>query len=159
SLNLFSISTTLPSFDVMLPVGISFYTFQTLSYTIDVYRRKIEPAESFLDFALFVSFFPQIVAGPIVRALDFLPQLKREPIVTSQHLVWGITLLIIGIFEKVVLADTFLATVADRIFNAGTAISTLDAWTGTLAFTGQIFFDFAGYSLCAIGTGLCFGYA
>ena len=143
---------------LILPVGISFYTFQTLSYTIDVYRRKIEPSRSALDFALFVTFFPQLVAGPIVRAADFLPQLKEPRKATPQQLGWGLSLLSIGLFQKTVLADTLFAPVADKVYgNAGDA-AFLDAWMGTLAFSGQIFCDFAGYSACAIGVALALGF-
>ncbi|MFQ5705460.1 MAG: MBOAT family O-acyltransferase [Gemmatimonadales bacterium] len=147
-----------PPFDIILPVGISFYTFQTLSYTIDVYRRQLEPAESFLDFALFVTFFPQLVAGPIVRASHFLPQCLTPRNVSARQLGWGLTLLTIGLFEKVVLADRWMAPVADQVYGRALEAGALTAWLGTLAFSAQIFFDFAGYSTCAIGVGLCMGF-
>jgi len=143
---------------ILLPVGISFYTFQTLSYTIDVYRGQLEPTESPLDFALFVTFFPQLVAGPIVRASEFLPQLAREKRATSAQMGWGFALLTLGLFEKVVLADSWMAPAADLVFNAAPHAGALDAWVGTLAFSAQIFFDFAGYSTCAIGIALCLGF-
>ena len=144
--------------DIVLPVGISFYTFQTLSYTIDVYRRDLKPVKSFLDFAVFVSFFPQLVAGPIVRAADFLYQLERERFIEARALGWGLFLMTLGLFEKMVLADGMLADTADAVFGAMGPTSQLDSWLGTIAFAGQIFCDFAGYSICAIGLSLCFGF-
>ena len=147
--------------DWVLPVGISFFTFQTMSYTIDVYRARIEPAESLLDFALYVSFFPQLVAGPIVRASEFLPQLREFPRPTVRQVGWGISLLIIGLFEKLVLADSYFAPVSDLVFDEATGThhpGFVAAWAGTLAFAGQIFCDFAGYSTCAIGAALCLGF-
>ena len=143
--------------DIILPMGISFYTFQTMSYTIDMYKRKIEPARTFLDFALYVTFFPQLVAGPIVRAKDLISQFYDEKRATYNQFVWGVFLLTIGIFQKVVLADTLLSGVADDVFGSSKLLHGIDAWTGTLAFSGQIFFDFAGYSTCAIGIALMLG--
>lgn len=103
---------------IILPIGISFYTFQTLSYTLDVYRRNIEPSKSFLDFSLFVIFFPQLVAGPIMRAKDFLPQCKKQPIITTSQIIWGVFLLTFGLFQKIVLADGILAPAIDEVYNA-----------------------------------------
>lgn len=143
--------------DVVLPLGISFYTFETVSYLIDVYRRKLTPTDSFLDYALFLTFFPHLVAGPIVRASDFLPQCRVEQRATARQFGWGLSLLILGLFQKVVLADGALAPVADRAFTAPSA-GFLDSWIGVLAFAGQIYFDFAGYSACGIGTALCLGF-
>ena len=143
--------------DIILPMGISFYTFQTMSYTIDMYNKKIKPARTFLDFALYVTFFPQLVAGPIVRAKDLITQFYEEKKATSQQFIWGTFLLTIGLFQKVVLADTLLADVSDQVFGSKEMLHSLDAWTGTLAFSGQIFFDFAGYSTCAIGIALMLG--
>ena len=144
--------------DIILPVGISFYTFQTLSYTLDVYRGQSRPWESFLDFALFVTFFPQLVAGPIVRAVDFLPQCITPRKATRQQLSWGFSLLALGLFEKVALADGLLAPIADKVYLMPLDAGFRDAWMGTLAFSGQIFCDFAGYSTCAIGVALCLGF-
>ncbi|MHC4490279.1 MAG: MBOAT family O-acyltransferase [Planctomycetota bacterium] len=145
--------------DIILPVGISFYTFQTLSYTLEVYQGRARAWGSFLDFALFVTFFPQLVAGPIVRATDFLPQCIEERRATPDQLGWGLCLLTIGLFEKVVVADTLMGPIADSVFNSAGYAGFVDAWTGTLAFSAQIFFDFAGYSTCAIGVALCLGFA
>jgi alginate O-acetyltransferase complex protein AlgI len=144
--------------DFILPVGISFYTFQTLSYTLDVYRGTLRPASSLLDFSLYVTFFPQLVAGPIVRAADFLPQLRTPRIVTADHVGWGLSLLLIGLAQKVILADACLAPVVDKVFASAAQASGLDAWVGVLSFSAQIFFDFAGYSTCAIGAAHCFGF-
>src|ERR1700761_5700779 len=105
-----------PHLDVFLPIGISFYTFHSLSYTLDIYRGVMKPTRSLRDFTLAVSFFPQLVAGPIVRACDFLPQLQA-PRPFSQHgFFWGLFLMTLGLFEKVVLADTLLASSADHVF-------------------------------------------
>jgi len=149
-----------PSLDIILPVGISFYTFQTLSYTIDVYRKKMTPWPSPLDFALYVTFFPQLVAGPIVRAVEFLPQCAAPRRATGAQLGWGMSLFVLGLFEKVVIADGILAPVVETVYDTSTLPpSFLAAWAGTLAFAGQIFCDFAGYSTCAIGVAMCFGFA
>ena len=145
--------------DIVLPVGISFYTFQTLSYSIDVFRGKMQPARSFVDFALFVSFFPQLVAGPIVRASDFLPQCEEERFTHARLLSWGLVLFVIGLFQKVVLADAVFGPIADRVYERAAGCGFADAWLGTLAFSGQIFCDFAGYSTCAIGIALTLGFA
>jgi alginate O-acetyltransferase complex protein AlgI len=147
-----------PRLDVFLPIGISFYTFHSLSYTLDVYRRECQPTKSLRDFVLAVSFFPQLVAGPIVRASDFLPQLMAPPTPRRGRLFWGLLLMTLGLFEKIVLADTLLASSADTVYGYGGPLAALDAWTGSLAFASQIFFDFAGYSTCAIGTALCLGF-
>ena len=147
-----------PALDIVLPLGISFYTFQTLSYSISVYRGEMQPSKSFLDYALFVTFFPQLVAGPIVRAREFLPQCLEPKRADGRQLGWGLALLVFGLFEKVVLADNLLAPTADRVFGQADAAGTLDAWVGTFAFTGQILFDFAGYSFCAVGVALCLGF-
>lgn len=146
-----------PEWNIILPIGISFYTFHSLSYTIDVYRRRLEPTPSLPDFALFVTFFPALVAGPIIRAAHFLPQLKIRKRASTDQLGWGLTLLLIGLFEKAI-ADSLLAPVADRVYATTVNAGMFSAWAGTLAFSGQIFFDFAGYSTCALGAALCFGF-
>ena len=143
--------------DILLPMGISFYTFQTMSYTIDIYNRKAKPASTFLDFALYVTFFPQLVAGPIVRAGGLLGQFVKPKKATRDQFVWGAFLLTLGLFQKVVLADTLLSPTADTVFNSPTGLTSIDAWSGVLAFSGQIFFDFAGYSTCAIGIAMMLG--
>ncbi len=145
--------------DIVLPVGISFYTFATMSYTLDVYLRRAQPATSFLDYALFVTFFPHLVAGPIMRPTELVPQFAQPRRASSQQLRFGLALMTLGLFEKVVLADGFLGVAADKVFNGKAAAGVLDAWTGTLAFSGQIFCDFAGYSTTAIGAAMCLGFA
>lgn len=147
-----------PDWNIILPVGISFYTFQTMAYSLDVYLRRAEPSKSFLDFALFVTFFPQLVAGPIVRPTHLLPQFETPRVATPQQLYWGLGLMTIGLFQKIVVADGLLAPVADAAFGAEKMLHPLDAWLGTLAFSGQIFSDFAGYSTTAIGVALTLGF-
>src|SRR5436190_4639746 len=147
-----------PHLDVFLPIGISFYTFHSLSYTLDIYRGVMRPTRSLRDFTLAVSFFPQLVAGPIVRAGDFLPQLDAPPKPQQGRFLWGLFLMTLGLFEKVVLADTMLSGSADRVFGYAGSLVALDSWMGVMAFACQIFFDFAGYSTCAIGAALCLGF-
>jgi D-alanyl-lipoteichoic acid acyltransferase DltB (MBOAT superfamily) len=144
---------------VVLPIGISFYTFASLSYTIDVYRRDVRGDWNLLDYALFVSFFPHLVAGPIVRAAQLLPQIETLRSPTRDTVGWGLTLTIIGLFCKTVLADSLFAPVVDDVFAAPSRYGALDSWSAVFAFSGQIYYDFAGYSLCAIGLALCFGIA
>jgi D-alanyl-lipoteichoic acid acyltransferase DltB (MBOAT superfamily) len=146
-------------FDIVLPIGISFYTFHTLSYTLDVYLGRTRPWNDFLDFALYVTFFPALVAGPILRASQFLPQCVARRRTTAAMLAWGLALMVLGLFEKTTLADNIMAPVADLLFGTSGHASAADAWIGTLAFAGQIFCDFAGYSTCAIGAALCLGFA
>lgn len=150
--------TDYTTMSIVLPAGISFYTFQTLSYSIDVYRGRMKPWPSFLDYALYVTFFPQLVAGPIVRASDFLPQCAEAVRTSARQLGWGLTMIVLGLFQKIVLADGIFAPVVEDVYAVGIQPSTLSAWTGTLSFAGQIFCDFSGYSTCAIGTALCFGF-
>ncbi|MEW6355233.1 MAG: MBOAT family O-acyltransferase [Planctomycetota bacterium] len=145
--------------DIILPVGISFYTFQTLSYTIDIYRGKAQPWHSFLDYALYVTFFPQLVAGPIVRATQFLPQCEQPKRASARQMSWGLSLMLLGLFEKIVIADGILARITERVYDQTLRPCFTDAWCGTMSFAAQIFCDFAGYSTCAIGVGLCFGFA
>jgi alginate O-acetyltransferase complex protein AlgI len=148
-----------PAWDIVLPVGISFYTFQTMAYSLDVYLRRAEPAKSLLDFSLFVTFFPQLVAGPIVRPGDLVPQFAAPPAPQPGRLAWGLALMVLGMFQKVVIADGALAPAADAAFGAKEALHWTDAWVGTLAFSGQIFCDFAGYSTTAIGAALALGFS
>lgn len=154
----FGLNYAPPEWGIILPVGISFFTFQTLSYTFDVYRGKLKPWHSFLDYAMYVTFFPQLVAGPIVRAADFLPQCLEASKVTLQRFGWGISLFVIGMFSKVVIADGFMAPIVDKVYLSSSNPTFLEAWLGTFAFAMQIFGDFAGYSTCAIGIALCFGF-
>jgi D-alanyl-lipoteichoic acid acyltransferase DltB (MBOAT superfamily) len=148
-----------PDWNIVLPVGISFYTFQTMAYSLDVYLRRAAPAKSFLDFALFVTFFPQLVAGPIVRPTQLIPQFRLPTVATRQQLTWGFALITLGLFNKIVIADGMLSVAADKVFGATEMLHPFDAWLGTLAFSGQIFCDFAGYSTTAIGVALCLGFS
>jgi D-alanyl-lipoteichoic acid acyltransferase DltB (MBOAT superfamily) len=150
---------TLAKPSIILPVGISFYTFQTLSYTLDVYRRRMAPADSFLDYALYVTFFPQLVAGPIVRAGDFLPQCHQPKSFSGRAVGWGLSLMLLGLFEKIAIADGLLAPIAEAVYDSPRQPDFLSAWCGTFAFAGQIFLDFGGYSLCAIGAAMCLGFS
>ncbi|HSN29544.1 MAG TPA: MBOAT family O-acyltransferase [Kofleriaceae bacterium] len=145
--------------DIVLPIGISFYTFETISYTIDVYLGRCKPFRSFLDYGLFLTFFPHLVAGPILRPDEIVPQFERPHRATPKAMGFGLFLLTLGLFEKTVLADSIFAPTADAIFGTLVPLGALDAWAGILAFTGQIFCDFAGYSTCAIGAAICFGFS
>lgn len=144
---------------IILPIGISFYTFASLSYTIDVYRKETPSDWKFSDYALFVSFFPHLVAGPILRARHLLPQIASPRKPDINEIGWGITLFCFGLFCKVVLADAVFAPVADEVFSTPAKFGMTDTWIGVFAFSGQIYYDFNGYSLCAIGLAMCFGYA
>jgi alginate O-acetyltransferase complex protein AlgI len=145
------------SVKVVLPLGISFHTFQGISYTVDVYRGRIPAVRRFLDFALFVAFFPQLVAGPIVRAVDFLPQMGTPPRVTASHLVEGLHWFVLGMFKKVFLADR-LAQFVDVVFTDPAAFDGATHRWAVLAYAGQIYCDFSGYSDLAIGCALWFGF-
>ncbi len=147
-----------PALDIVLPVGISFYTFASLSYTIDVYRREVRGDWSFLDYALFVSFFPHLVAGPIVRAYQLLPQMTTPRRASADQLGWGLVLLAMGLWSKVVMADSLFAPLVDQVYEHPARHGAADVWSAVLAFAGQIYYDFSGYSLCAIGVALCFGF-
>lgn len=146
------------AWDIILPVGISFYTFQTLSYSLDVYLGRTKPSKSFLDYALYVTFFPQLVAGPIVRSTDFLPQCVEPKRFQAENLAYGFGLITMGLFLKVVLADALMAPITDTLYGTSAALISSDAWLGTLAFTVQIYCDFAGYSSCAIGAAYALGF-
>lgn len=155
--SLFGMQMKSNSLNIILPVGISFYTFQTLSYTIDVYRRKLEPTAKFIDFAAFVSFFPQLVAGPIERATHLLPQFYTKRTFNYQKAVDGMRQILWGLFKKIVIADN-CAQVANEIFNNSGSYSGSTLALGALFFTFQIYGDFSGYSDIAIGTARLFGF-
>ena len=142
---------------LILPVGISFYTFQTLSYSIDVYRRELEPVRRFDDFALFVSFFPQLVAGPIVRAVDFLPQLDTARLWRDVRVRACLTLFLVGFVKKACVSDNVVQLV-DPYFAQPNAYDALGAWTATLFYAVQIYCDFSGYSDMAIAVSGLLGY-
>lgn len=153
----FGIAMHISSLNIILPVGISFYTFQTLSYTIDVYRKKIEPTKGFVDFATFVAFFPQLVAGPIERASNLLPQFKIPRVFDYNLAKSGVHLILWGLFQKMVIADS-CATYVNIIFNNYENLNSLTLMTGAIYFAFQIYGDFAGYSNIAIGVARLFGF-
>lgn len=142
--------------NIILPVGISFYTFHGLSYVIDIYYDKIKPEKNFIDYSVFVSFFPLLVAGPIERATHLLPQIKKERVFNYANAVSGLRQILWGLFKKVVIADQ-CAEYANLIFNSSTDYSGSTLIVGALAFTFQIYGDFSGYSDIAIGTARLFG--
>ncbi len=143
--------------NVVLPVGVSFYTFQSLSYTIDIYWRRMQPARSLADYALFVAFFPQLVAGPIERAAVLLPQVERPRTITAAQAHAGLGLILWGYFKKVVVADN-VSVIADQVFNDYTQQAGLDLLIGALAFTLQIYGDFSGYTDIARGIAKLMGF-
>ncbi|MBT6383728.1 MAG: MBOAT family protein [Flavobacteriales bacterium] len=145
------------SLDIILPVGISFYTFQTLSYTIDVYKQKLEPTKDIIAFSAFVSFFPQLVAGPIERATNLLPQFYKERKFDYSRAVDGMRQILWGLFKKIVIADN-CAQYANEIFNNSADYGGSTLILGALFFTFQIYGDFSGYSDIAIGTSRLFGF-
>jgi D-alanyl-lipoteichoic acid acyltransferase DltB (MBOAT superfamily) len=142
--------------NLVLPVGISFYTFQALSYTIDVYKRKIEPTHNIVAFFAFISFFPQLIAGPIERATNLLPQFLQERKFDYNKAVDGMRQILWGLFKKIVIADN-CAMFANQIFDGYTTYSGLTLWMGAILFSFQIYGDFSGYSDIAIGTARLFG--
>ena len=145
------------SLNIILPVGISFYTFQTLSYSIDVYKRKLEPTKDFIAFSAFVTFFPQLVAGPIERATHLLPQFYRKRTFDYSKAVDGMRQILWGLFKKIVIADN-CAEYANLIFNNSEDYSGSTLVLGAFFFTFQIYGDFSGYSDIAIGTSRLFGF-
>jgi D-alanyl-lipoteichoic acid acyltransferase DltB (MBOAT superfamily) len=145
------------SLNIILPVGISFYTFQTMSYSIDVYYRKLEPTNDFIAFAAFVSFFPQLVAGPIERATHLLPQFYTQRKFDYSKAVDGMRQILWGLFKKIVIADN-CAEFANQIFNNSSSYNGSTLVLGVLFFTFQIYGDFSGYSDIAIGTSRLFGF-
>ena len=145
------------SLNIILPIGISFYTFQTLSYTIDIYRKKLNPTTDFIAFSAFVSFFPQLVAGPIERANNLLPQFFYKRKFNYTNSVDGLRQILWGLFKKIVIADS-CAEFANQIFNNYTDYNGSTLILGAVFFTFQIYGDFSGYSDIAIGTARLFGF-
>ena len=145
-------------YDIILPVGISFYTFQSMSYIIDIYRKDIEPAKNFIDYVFFVSFFPQLVAGPIVRAVDFLPQIYKRINLTRDDVNTALFLIIGGLIKKTVISDYISLNFVDRVFDAPNLYSPFENLMATYGYTLQIYCDFSGYSDMAIGIALLMGF-
>ena len=167
--NQINIGGDIPFLELALPIGISFYTFQTISYTVDVYRGKLEPSKSLREFSLFVAFFPQLVAGPIIRASEFLPQLRekienstskinlKQIIIHNSNLKLGITIMAFGFLKKMFFADN-IAPLVNAILANPIGASSFEIWLGTIAFGIQIYGDFSGYSDIAIGAALILGF-
>ena len=149
---------TFTTLDIFLPVGISFFTFQSLSYTIDVYRRQIRPLDNLLDYAFYVSFFPQLVAGPIVRARDFIPQIRRPLFVSQEMFGRGVFLIVGGLLKKAVISDYISVNFVERVFANPTLYSGVENLMGIYGYALQIYCDFSGYSDMAIGLALLLGF-
>jgi len=145
-------------FAIFLPVGISFFTFQSLSYTIDVYRRNIAPLQNITEYAFYLTFFPQMVAGPIVRAADFIPQIFKTPFLNREDFGKAIFLISSGLFKKAVVSDYISLNFVDRIFDAPALYTGLENLIGVYGYALQIYCDFSGYSDMAIGIALLLGY-
>ncbi len=143
--------------DIILPVGISFYTFQSISYIVDVYKGRVEPTSRWIDYIFFLSFFPALVAGPIVRADYFLPQLRNNHRPTKAEIYWGFWLIIVGIIKKAVIAD-YICQYNDLIFAEPTGYTGFESLMGAVGYTVQIYCDFSGYSDMAIGIALIMGF-
>jgi len=146
-----------PRYDILLPIGVSFYTFHGVSYRVDVYRRKLPKSCDFVTVAIYIVFFPQLIAGPIVRANVFLPQLERAAVLSVRDVVVGLKFFTIGLVYKSMFADR-LAPFVDKVYGAPSAFSDRSVLFATVGFYAQIYFDFAGYSLMAIGTSRLFGF-
>ncbi|MDO8288430.1 MAG: MBOAT family protein [Parvibaculum sp.] len=148
----------LPFMEVILPIGISFFTFQGISYVVDVYRGHVRAERSLLDVMLFKSFFPQLVAGPIVRAADFIPQLQAPVQLTRDHVSVGVVLILTGLAKKMVIANYLATEIVDPVFFDPSVVSALDLLIGIYAYAIQIYCDFSGYSDIAIGVAALLGY-
>ena len=144
--------------NIFLPVGISFFVFQSMSYTIDIYRRQLKPLESWLDYLFYLSFFPGLLAGPIVRARDFIPQIRRKVCITREMLGTAIFLLLTGLFKKAIISDYIALNFVDRIFDDPTQYSGVECLMGLYGYALQIYCDFSGYSDMAIGLALMMGF-
>ncbi|WP_262918731.1 MBOAT family O-acyltransferase [Flavobacterium fragile] len=144
--------------DIVLPVGISFYTFQILSYTVDVYRGDLKPTKNFIDFLFFVSFFPQLVAGPIVRASDFIPQIYEKLKLTKEEFNRALFLIIGGLLKKAVISDYISSNFVDRVFDAPNSYTAFENLMASYGYAIQIYCDFSGYSDIAIGLALLMGF-
>ncbi len=144
--------------NIFLPVGISFFVFQSMSYTIDIYRRQLTPLGNIFDYIFYLSFFPQLVAGPIVRARDFIPQIRKSPTVTRKMFGFGVFLILTGLFKKAIVSDYISLNFVDRIFDEPLLYSGFECLTGIYGYALQIYCDFSGYSDMAIGIALLMGF-
>jgi alginate O-acetyltransferase complex protein AlgI len=154
----FNIERDLPFLEIILPVGISFFTFQGISYVVDVYRRDVKASTSLVDLCLYISFFPQLVAGPIVRASEFLPQLTATPRLSRTQMGQGVVLILVGLFKKMVIANYLATEIVDKVFFDPSAYGAVDLAVGVYAYAIQIYCDFSGYSDIAIGIAALLGY-
>jgi len=157
-LQFMGLNVNLPVLSVLLPIGISFYIFRTMSYIIDVYKRKINPTTNLIEYALYVAFFPQLLAGPIERASDFLPYVKEKMIVSKETLYKGVFLFSTGIFKKIILADFLARLHVDLVFASPSSYSSIDILFAIYGYAFQIYNDFSGYSDIAIGLSLMLGF-
>ena len=153
-----SLGAGLKTMDIFLPIGISFFTFQTLSYSIDIYRGNLKPEKSILNFAFFVTFFPQLVAGPIVRAKEFLPQIRNTLVLSKAGFGKAVFLIGNGLFKKAVISDYISSNFVDRVFENPNLYSGLENLIGVYGYALQIYCDFSGYSDMAIGIALLLGF-
>ena len=144
--------------NIFLPVGISFFVFQSMSYTIDVYRGQLQPLRNWLDYLFYLSFFPQLVAGPIVRARDFIPQIRREPFVSREMFGTGVFLILTGLFKKAIISDYISLNFVDRVFDEPLLYTGFECLAGIYGYALQIYCDFSGYSDMAIGIALLLGF-
>ncbi|MBQ1958679.1 MAG: MBOAT family protein, partial [Alistipes sp.] len=144
--------------NIFLPVGISFFVFQSMSYTIDVYRGTLRPLDRFFDYLFYLSFFPQVLAGPIVRARDFLPQIRQPLMVTRQMFGVGVSLILVGLIKKAIISDYISLNFVDRIFDEPALYSGFECLMGIYGYALQIYCDFSGYSDMAIGIALLLGF-
>lgn len=152
------VSANFQPWDIFLPVGISFYIFQSLSYTIDVYRNRITPVRSLLDYAFYVSFFPSLVAGPIIRATDFMPQIRRPLRLSREMMATSVYFVAIGLFKKAVISDYISMNFVDRVFDNPSMFSGVEILLALYGYAVQIYCDFSGYSDMAIGIALLMGF-
>ena len=145
--------------NIFLPVGISFFVFQSMSYTIDIYRGQLKPLGNWCDYLFYLSFFPQLVAGPIVRARDFIPQIRRNPVVVTREMFGtGVFLILTGLFKKAIISDYISLNFVDRIFDEPLLYSGFECLAGIYGYALQIYCDFSGYSDMAIGIALLLGF-
>lgn len=149
---------TVPQMSLLLPVGISFYTFQSMSYTLDIYYGTLKPCRNFMDFLTFVAFFPQLVAGPIVRASDFVPQLYQNQRLTQSEAGWALFRVMQGLVKKVVISDFLSINLVDRVFETPYMYSSLEVLVAAYGYSLQIYCDFSGYSDIAVGTAKLLGF-
>jgi alginate O-acetyltransferase complex protein AlgI len=155
---LFGVDIATPHLRLVLPFGISFFTFETMSYTIDVYRRELPPCDRYLDYLLFVCFFPHLVAGPIVRPRQMLPQLARDPVATAEMQARGLWLIALGLGKKIGIGDYLSINLVARVFDSPERYSGLECLVAVYAYAIQIYCDFSGYTDVAIGSAYLFGY-